>query len=132
MKQTMTQKARGVGTITLTIQRPHGREMVSIDDVRNFREGQQALNNAAHEGRTKAKQFQASLDNTHRAETINIHRVEGSREFKHPEMPTLIAAPEIRPVDPIERLRRLGELRDAEILTAEEFDATKAEILARM
>jgi hypothetical protein len=32
----------------------------------------------------------------------------------------------------VEQLKKLAELRDAGILTSEEFDAKKAEILARM
>lgn len=35
-------------------------------------------------------------------------------------------------VDPIAQIKRLGDLRDAGLLTAEEFDAKKAELLARM
>jgi hypothetical protein len=44
------------------------------------------------------------------------------------------AAPSREPAapDPIDQLRKLGELRDAGILTSAEFDAKKAEILARM
>lgn len=48
------------------------------------------------------------------------------------------AAPSAQPAvttsasDPIEQLRQLGQLRDAGVLTNEEFDAKKAEILARM
>jgi hypothetical protein len=34
--------------------------------------------------------------------------------------------------DPIEQLRRLGELRDAGIVTEEEFAAKKAEVLGRL
>ncbi len=34
--------------------------------------------------------------------------------------------------DPIDQLRKLGELRDAGVLTASEFEAKKAELLARM
>ncbi len=33
---------------------------------------------------------------------------------------------------PMEQLRKLGELRDAGVLTSEEFDAKKADLLARM
>ena len=36
------------------------------------------------------------------------------------------------PPDVMDQLRKLGELRDAGILTAEEFEAKKAELLARM
>ena len=34
--------------------------------------------------------------------------------------------------DPMEQLRKLGQLRDAGIVTQEEFDAKKADILARI
>jgi Short C-terminal domain len=40
--------------------------------------------------------------------------------------PPQAAAPE---VDPIQRLRELGELRDQGILTQQEFDAQKAKLL---
>jgi hypothetical protein len=35
-------------------------------------------------------------------------------------------------VDPLDQLKKLGELRDAGILTTEEFEAKKAQILERM
>ena len=34
--------------------------------------------------------------------------------------------------DPIDQLQRLGQLRDAGILTEDEFQAKKSEILSRM
>lgn len=36
------------------------------------------------------------------------------------------------PVDPLEQLKKLGELRDAGVLSDEEFDTKKADILSRM
>lgn len=44
--------------------------------------------------------------------------------------PTVPTAPPS--ADPFEALRKLGQLRDAEVITVEEFEAKKAEILARM
>ncbi len=41
-------------------------------------------------------------------------------------------APASPQLDPIEQLKKLGELRDAGVLTDEEFAAKKAEVLARM
>jgi hypothetical protein len=38
--QTMTQKARKVGNIRIHIQRPTGIEIVNIEDIPNYREGQ--------------------------------------------------------------------------------------------
>ena len=34
--------------------------------------------------------------------------------------------------DPIDQIRRLGELRDSGVVSEEEFEAKKAELLARM
>lgn len=42
------------------------------------------------------------------------------------------AAPAATELDPMDQLRKLGELRDAGILTTAEFDAKKADLLARM
>ena len=35
-------------------------------------------------------------------------------------------------IDPMEQLRKLGELRDAGVLTDAEFETKKAELLARL
>jgi hypothetical protein len=35
-------------------------------------------------------------------------------------------------IDPVEQIRKLGELRDAGILTQEEFEAKKADLLRRI
>jgi Short C-terminal domain len=40
------------------------------------------------------------------------------------------AAPATAAADPAERLKKLGQLRDAGLINAEEFDAKKQEILA--
>ncbi len=42
------------------------------------------------------------------------------------------AAPATSAPDPMDQLRKLGELRDAGVLTPEEFDSKKADLLARM
>jgi hypothetical protein len=42
-------------------------------------------------------------------------------------------AEETSPVaDPLEAIRRLGELRDSGLISSEEFEAKKAELLARL
>jgi hypothetical protein len=48
------------------------------------------------------------------------------------QTPAATQTPSPAPVDPTDQLRKLAELRDAGILTVEEFDAKKAEILSRM
>ena len=40
VRQSMTQKARGVGTVVVHIQRPTRVELVALEDIPSFREGQ--------------------------------------------------------------------------------------------
>ncbi|AGL18434.1 SHOCT domain-containing protein [Actinoplanes sp. N902-109] len=49
-----------------------------------------------------------------------------------PGWPLYRTEPPPRPADPIDQLRRLGELRDLGILTDDEFAAKKAELLGRL
>lgn len=49
-----------------------------------------------------------------------------------PTAPEAAAPPSAAAPDPIEQLKRLGELRDAGIVTDAEFEAKKAELLSRM
>ena len=42
------------------------------------------------------------------------------------------APPGAPPGDAMEQLKKLGELRDAGVVTSEEFEAKKAELLRRM
>ncbi len=55
------------------------------------------------------------------------HRLSAPRESA-PAPPD----PSASTADPIEQLKRLGELRDAGVVTAEEFEAKKADLLARL
>lgn len=50
-RQSMGQKARAIGTITLRAERRGGNETVLLEDIPTFREGVIALNAAAHEAR---------------------------------------------------------------------------------
>ncbi|MEV7785103.1 SHOCT domain-containing protein [Streptomyces sp. NPDC088106] len=59
----------------------------------------------------------------------NISSVVTKRDINHPVQ---AAAPSSQASTPVEQLRQLAELRDAGILSEEEFTTKKAEILARM
>lgn len=60
----------------------------------------------------------------------NAHgRLEALRDYK--ELSQAQAAPAIAD-NPMEQLRKLGELRDAGVLTEDEFSSKKAELLARL
>lgn len=120
--QTMTQKARGVFTVRVHIDRGGRREIVSMEDIPNGREAQSIINATAHEARLQLQRRQ----NTHLYESTG--GVPGLLTSTGPGgQQGSVAAP-----DPIEQLRKLGELRDAGILTEEEFATKKAEILSRL
>ncbi len=114
--QSFQQKARGLGTITLTVRRAAGDERVSIEDVPDHREGVRAINAAAHAERERL-QVRASTS------TVQYEGV-------HPAAASAQAA--TGGGDPIVLLERLGKLRDAGVVTDEEFEAKKADLLSRL
>lgn len=123
VRQSMTQKARGVGTVVVHIQRPTRVELVALEDIPNFREGQRAINETAHAARLAIQRNQ------------NTMRYEGLSPMQQGSVPATSEQTPAQPLssaDPIDQLQRLGQLRDAGILTDEEFQAKKSEILSRM
>jgi hypothetical protein len=123
VRQSMAQKARGVGTVLVHIQRATRIEIVALEDIPNFREGQRAINEAAHAARVKIQSFQNTS-------TVNY---QGSPPTFHGAAPVQSAPPEtVAAVDYVSQLEKLGQLRDSGILTDEEFQAKKVEILRRM
>jgi len=125
VRQSMSQKARGVGNIVVHIQRSTGVEVVTLEDIPNFREGQLALNEVSAAARAHIR----TAENT---TTVNY---QGAPPFAANQLPASAVQPEpqmIPTVDYVAQLEKLGELRDSGILTDEEFQAKKAEILRRM
>lgn len=124
VQQSMTQKARGVGTIIVHIQRATRVEVVRLEDIPNFREGQRAINDTSHAARLAIQRNQ----NTMRYE--GVHPAQGNQIASGAQVSSS-HAPGGAP-DYIDQLTRLGQLRDAGVLTEEEFQAKKAEILGRI
>ncbi len=124
VKQTMTQKARGVFTVLVHVQRANGIEIVTMDDIPGGREAMRIINDAAAAARLAIQR------------NANTMRYESQAPFAPPPAapaPPPPPAPPAPPADdPIEQLRKLAELKDAGILTEEEFAAKKAEILSRL
>ncbi|GAC69201.1 PH domain-containing protein [Gordonia soli] len=118
--QTMTQKARGVGTIVLfSIRSTGARERVELIDVENFREGVSALNRVSHEARerlrTKQQTQHVNYSGFHPTPTSPAHST-----------PSVDAAPK---VDLNNELARLVAFKDQGVLDDEEFAAAKRKLL---
>ncbi|WP_199536751.1 PH domain-containing protein [Spongiactinospora gelatinilytica] len=116
VKQSLTQKARGVGDVIVHVQRPTGPEKVTLESVHDPRAVQQAINAAAH---------QARLREQHAA------RYPMPVQMVHTSQQPPAGGPGIDG-DLVTQLERLGALVKSGILTREEFDAKKAEILRRL
>lgn len=121
--QSMSQKARGVGSVIVHINRGNHMERVQLVDVPNFREGQHAINEAA----TSARRVLQDRQNT---STIRYEGTHPATQVAHPRGPD--PEPSKAGPDYIEQLEQLAKLRDNGILSEEEFSTKKAEILRRM
>lgn len=118
--QTMSQKARGVGTVIVHINRGQHMERVQLVDIPNFRDGQHAINEAA----TNARRVLQDRSNT---STIRYEGVHPGAAQTGPIPVAQAAEP-----DYIAQLEQLAKLRDNGILSEEEFASKKADILRRM
>ncbi|WP_433352138.1 PH domain-containing protein [Micromonospora saelicesensis] len=116
LRQSLTQKARGVGSVVVKVQRTNGLELVVLEDLPDPRAAVAVINQTAQAARLVEQQ------------RMNTHHYAGLPSLA-PSMPP---APVPTAVDPIAQLRQLGELRDAGILTEVEFTTKKAEILSRL
>lgn len=118
MRQSLTQKTRGVGDVIVHIHRMSGVEQVILSDVPNPREAVNVINQVAHQARMNAQTV------------ANTRHISSNAA---PSAPVEPAAPAVsNEPDAMEQLAKLGQLRDAGVLTEEEFAQKKAEILARM
>ena len=115
IKASMTQKARRVGDVLVHVQRPGGVEVITIQAIPKPKDVQRMVNDTAHQGR--AALLQTASTHTYRGRT--------------PAQGVHTAAP-AAPAAAIELIRELGELRDAGILSADEFTTKKEDILSRM
>ena len=120
-KQSMAQKARGLGTITLWADRSGGREEVKLEDIPNFREGVNAINDAAFKAR----------------EGLRVRQQTSHVNYQGTPFPTA-AAPAAAPgpsastsaaSDLNAELERLAGFHQSGVLTDEEFSAAKRKLL---
>lgn len=117
-KQSMSQKARGVGTITLHVIRSTGNETVLLEDIPNFREGVEIINRLSDEARHRHTANQ------------NTSHVNYSGAPVVPAQPAPVAAPVAAGgMDLNAELARLATFHQQGILTDEEFSAGKRQLL---
>ncbi|WP_413600868.1 DUF2510 domain-containing protein [Curtobacterium sp. Curtsp57] len=120
-KQSMAQRARGLGTITLHARRADGSsETVVLEDIPNFREGVTALNDAAYTAREALRV----------RETTQHVNYQGS-PFPHAAAPAQApAAPAPSAASDLNaELERLAGFHQSGVLTDEEFTAAKRKLL---
>lgn len=135
LKQSMTQKARGVGTVVVHVTRPGAQaEVVTLEDVPTPGELVRCLNDVS----LQARQFEAKMQNTYYGGAPTPQQQWAQQPPAQPApapaapAPTR-AAPEGPSSDEIMgQIRKLGELRDAGILSEDEFQAKKTELLGRL
>lgn len=119
MRQAMVQKARGVGHVLVHVQRANRVELVVLEDVPEPRAAVAIINETARAARLREQMLH------------NTHHFAGAASHLPAAMPGPAAATAVTP-DPMDQLRRLGELREAGVVTDDEFAAKKADILARL
>jgi hypothetical protein len=96
-------------------------ELVVLQDIPNPRDVVSILNKAVTDARLIAQERSNTHHYSSRNLTVSTSLDEGSPRTA-----------DARTTDPIEQLRKLGELRDLGIVTEEEFATKKAEILSRL
>lgn len=116
--QTMSQKARGVGTITLHARRARGDEVVRLEDIPEFRQGVTIINQTALDSRNalRTKEQTQTVNYTGGLPTINAG---GGSAVQTP------AAGD----DLFGQLSKIADLHKAGVLTDDEFTSAKSKLL---
>lgn len=112
-RQTMAQKARGIGTVTLHAKRSNGElESIELVDIPDFRQAVEIINSTAEEARIQLQ----------RRANVQTLRHEGQQQSANNTSSS--------PKDDLNgELMKLAELKSAGVLTEEEFAAAKRKLL---
>lgn len=123
VSQTMMQKGRGVYNVHISLNRPNGvTEMIVMENLTDGKGVQGVINEAV-----RARKLELVREQT-------THTYLGANQPPHlPQFsgPAAQSSDEKQP-DIIEQIGRLGELLDKGILTQDEFDTKKADLLSRL
>lgn len=128
--QSMVQKSRGVGNIRVHVQRRNSVELVLLQDLPEHRAGVDAINEHCRRARQAEHRFQNTQQINYNGQASGMpQQQQPPRQLQQPGPP-----PAARPSadEVFAQIERLGELRDKGFVTAEDFDAKKAELLARL
>lgn len=124
--QTMSQKARGIGSITLWARRTSGDEKVTLADIPNFREGVNLINRVSDEARHSHQLRERTSHST------VSYGGQGPSHIPVTSAP-VTAAPQAASsstgADLNAELERLANFKAQGILTDEEFTAAKRKLL---
>jgi hypothetical protein len=145
VKQNLIQKSRGLGSVLVHFFRPSGmREIVTLDSISQPHQVRDLINQTVHGVRTMAHQRQHAEQrdlNTHRYESTGPVPMMGAPMNvappapaipAQPPAPALAAGPASTEEDVFAALEKLGKLRDMGIVTPEEFEAKKKDLLDRI
>ena len=120
VSQTMMQKGRGVANVVVHISRPNGvQETVTMENLTDAKGVQSVINEAV-----RARKLELKREDT-------THTYRGGFPHHLAQMPVQQPAVEKQP-DIIDQITRLGELHKAGVLTQEEFETKKADLLSRL
>ncbi|MGW9019860.1 SHOCT domain-containing protein [Leucobacter chromiiresistens] len=119
--QSMAQKARGVGNITLQARRASGDEKVTLQDISNFREGVNIINRVSDEARHSHSLRERTSHST----------VSYNGQPQHLTQPATVSpAPQASGAGDLNsELERLAALKAQGVLDDEEFTAAKRKLL---
>lgn len=120
VSQTFMQKPRNLGTMKIRVRRPEaGEEVVTLNDMPNFREGAAVINEAAKQARARERQ----------ATQTHYYAGGGAAPFAAPVgQPQQASAPD----DDMAALKRLKVMYEEGLITEEEYTSKKTEIIARL
>lgn len=119
VRQTMMQKSRGVANVYVHLNRPNGvQETVIMENLTEAKGVQHVINEAV-----RARKLELKREET-------THTYLGGLPHHIPAAPQQTA--EDKQPDIIDQITRLGELHKAGVLTQEEFETKKAELLSRL
>lgn len=123
-RQSLTQKTRGVGTVVVHVTRPGAQtELVTLDDIPQPAELVRCLNDVSLQARRSETQMQNTYFNA-------PQQPWRGQQQPAPPAPNQAAKPSSDEI--MAQLKQLGELRDAGVLSEEEFLAKKTDLLGRL